>query len=463
MEVIIHGRPCGQAIWTKDNNDDDFKYAIRYLENKYGNDVSSLIVIDFVGDKRYYTYLRRKDFYEKDRQRPGSYFAITIVLQDMICKVSELYEIFNEVYNAIINSGQVIKEYRNGDKPVTYYIIDKFDSIDWNEIVDWLKPKIDNCTQSYSENVRDTTEFTQPVLLSLKDVDSPYFLSLLPHKLLISPDYPCLAEKAKQAVEANDKIKELNDIIKSKDEQIAELTEKNSSGQRKKSHYEEKYKKLKAENDNLKDELTTSKQCVENLNEQKADFKAQCDRYFATAEDIPDEEQPPKPNNKYKSFIKDNFLMVLLLFMQILTFIVLLRKSPDIETKNVCKENDTTEVKEDTVVTVDVSKGSVSNEVEKATENNKGVIGEDTGPKQSNEYRIDLADFNGTRDTGKTYSLSLINKTNSTNVIINCEYEVVSGDAKINNNTLIFNKTDGEVKIKAIFNGKKSYVIRVFK
>ncbi|MCQ2338042.1 MAG: hypothetical protein MJ001_03840, partial [Paludibacteraceae bacterium] len=365
MEVIFHGRPKGQEIWTKDKNEDDIKYVENYLDNHYGEDVSSVIVVDFVGQKRYYTYLRQKNFFEINGQRSGSYFAITIVLQNKIYKVPELYDVFDKVFDIIIKGRDFIKKYQRDNKDGFCYVKENFE-YNWDDVVEYLNSEIkDSYIQSYEQKAEDT-EYTTPEILSLDDVDSPYYFKLLPRKLLISRDYPCFAERAKLAVDAYKKNKKKLDgsdaIIVSKDGEIKNLKDNIATERQTRSNLEGEKNKLQGENENLKKknsglntELEAEKLRVKKLNDQKAAFKLQCDEYFKDNKDTPVENQHPEQKNNTKSFIKDNFLMMVLLLMQFLMLIVLLSKSPDSETEVIEVENDktiTVTVSRDTAFTI---------------------------------------------------------------------------------------------------------------
>lgn len=470
MEVIFHGRPKGQEIWTKDKNEDDIKYVENYLDNHYGDDVSSVIVVDFVGQKRYYTYLRRKNFVEINGQRSDSYFAITIVLQNKICKVSELYDIFDKVFDIIINGRDFIKEYRKDNKDGFCYVNENF-KYNWDDVVKYLNTEIkDSYLQSY-EQKSENTEFTTPEKLSLDDVDSTYYFKMLPRKLLISRDYPCFADRAKLATDAytknKKKLEESDAIIVSKDGEIKNLKDNIATERQTRSNLEGEKNKLQGENENLKKknsglntELEAEKLRVKKLNDQKAAFKLQCDEYFKDNKDTPVENQHPEQKNNTKSFIKDNFLMVVLLVMQCLMLIVLLCKSPNSGTEQIVAENDTTidvTVSNDTIFSVIGKAQTITFDV-KVT--NPNVKTERITPKSSTDYIIDLNGYNIKRNVGQTYTLSLINRSDKSK-ITNCEYNVISGDAQIlENNTLVFHKPDDKVVIRATYNGY--YVERVF-
>ncbi len=468
MEVIFHGRPKGQDIKTTDKNEDDIGYIKRYLDNHYGEDVSSVIVVDFVGQKRYYTYLRQKNFFEINGQRSGSYFAITIVLQGKIYKVPELYDIFDKVFDIIIKGRDFIKKYQRDNKDGFCYVKENLE-YNWDDVVEYLNSEIkDSYIQSYEQKAEDT-EFTTPEILSLDDVDSPYYFKLLPRKLLISRDYPCFAESAKLAVDAYQKNKKELDgsdtIIVSKDGEIKSLqdniaakrqTISNLEGE--KNKLQEEIKRLKEKNDDLDTKLKAEKQRVEELNKQKVAFKSQCDEYFKDIKDTPVE---PEPDNNSKSFIKDNFLMILVLFMQLLMFIVLLSKSPDSEPEVIEVENDKTiavTVSRDTAFTIatETQKININVNVRKDESIQTPIL-------LSNDYKIDLSGYNGTRVIDQLYYLSLINTNKNASAMNNCVYEVIEGDAKIlENKALAFNKPDDKVVIRATSGDKKYYVERVF-
>ena len=474
MEVIFHGRPKGQDFKTTDKNEDDIGYIKRYLDNHYGEDVSSVIVVDFVGQKRYYTYLRQKNFFEINGQRSGSYFAITIVLQNKIYKVPELYDVFDKVFDIIIKGRDFIKKYQRDNKDGFCYVKENFE-YNWDDVVEYLNSEIkDSYIQSYEQKAEDT-EYTTPEILSLDDVDSPYYFKLLPRKLLISRDYPCFAERAKLAVDAYKKNKKKLDgsdtIIVSKDGEIKSLqdniaakrqTISNLEGE--KNKLQEEIKRLKEKNDDLDTKLKAEKQRVEELNKQKVAFKSQCDEYFKDIKDTHDENQHHESKNNKKSLIKDNFLMIVLLLMQFLMLIVLLSKSPDSEPATIETENDTTMnviVSKDTTFAVKGKAQKITFKVKVANTNVGSKLS--ITPKLSNEYRIDLDGYNVTREVSRLYQISLKGISAKAKAINDCVYEVISGDAQISeNNTLVFNKPNDEVVIRATFDGNNYYVERIF-
>ncbi|MCQ2053486.1 MAG: hypothetical protein MJZ03_06110, partial [archaeon] len=81
----------------------------------------------------------------------------------------------------------------------------------------------------------------------------------------------------------------------------------------------------------------------------------------------------------------------------------------------------------------------------------------------SNDYKIDLSGYNGTRVIDQLYNLSLKNTNKYARAMNNCVYEVIEGDAKIlENKALVFNEPDDKVVIRATSDDKKYYVERVF-
>ena len=125
--VFFHGRPQGQKFWSNgDLTKADSFYLEPFLDSKIGADVSSVIIIDYIKDNAYYSFVVRKNVIEKERGTEA-YFAITLKIEKAFCKnVSKLYQLLSLVFAEKCEAALFSKE-NNG---MRRYRINSFDEID---------------------------------------------------------------------------------------------------------------------------------------------------------------------------------------------------------------------------------------------------------------------------------------------------------------------------------------------
>ena len=109
-KVFLHGVPIGHEMCgatTEAERD--------YLKQFYGTKsaASTMMQTDIVNGVSYYSYIRKNDFSNAEG-RPGSYFGITVSLGRNICKdVASLYNILDATYKKFC-VGSIVRENANG-------------------------------------------------------------------------------------------------------------------------------------------------------------------------------------------------------------------------------------------------------------------------------------------------------------------------------------------------------------
>lgn len=187
VKVYFHGRPAGQDFWPAENQiGSDFIYLKSFLDYKVGSKESSVMIIDQISGNGYYTYLHRRNFYEKGG-RPDSYCAITVCFEKKICKNTiTLYNLLEQVYSLLAKNNILVQNPKDERFLINSYS-EKADIFKrCADIIEANWSKIDTVDITSNSDTRNTSG----TLYSLKEVDSELFREdAKKTKIIISPDY----------------------------------------------------------------------------------------------------------------------------------------------------------------------------------------------------------------------------------------------------------------------------------
>lgn len=187
VKVYFHGRPAGQDFWPAENQiGSDLIYLKSFLDYKVGTKESSVMIIDQISGNSYYTYLHRRNFFEKGG-RPDSYCAITVCFEKKSCQnVSILYNLLGRVHEALI-SNNILSKTLNEEKFLVNSYSEKTDV--FIKCVEVIKANLDKL-EAYENIANIDTRNTSGTIYSLKEVDSELFREdAKKTKIIISPDY----------------------------------------------------------------------------------------------------------------------------------------------------------------------------------------------------------------------------------------------------------------------------------
>ena len=248
IKVYFHGRPAGQDFWPAENQiiNSDLIYLKSFLDYKVGSKESSVMIIDQINGNSYYTYLHRKNFFEKGG-RSDSYCAITICFEKKICKNTiTLYNLLDQAYN-FLSKNNILSKTSNEEKFLVNSYSEKSDV--FIKCAEVIKTNLDKLEAS--ENITNIdTRSTSGTIYSLKEVDSELFREdAKKTKIIISPDYQPrftnleiqnaelkqqlvqIEEKHAKALEEKEKahreeIARYNNLLAKKDATISDLNNK---------------------------------------------------------------------------------------------------------------------------------------------------------------------------------------------------------------------------------------------
>lgn len=187
VKVYFHGRPAGQDFWPAENQiGSDLIYLKSFLDYKVGTKESSVMIIDQISGNSYYTYLHRRNFFEKGG-RSDSYCAITVCFEKKSCQnVSILYNLLGRVHEALI-SNNILSKTLNEEKFLVNSYSEKSDV--FIKCVEVIKANLDKL-EAYENIANIDTRNTPGTIYSLKEVDSELFREdAKKTKIIISPDY----------------------------------------------------------------------------------------------------------------------------------------------------------------------------------------------------------------------------------------------------------------------------------
>lgn len=244
FDLYVHGVPVGHEICGCNEE-------IDYIKGFYNHDVkvevSSLLQIDIVNGKSFYTYLRKKNVRNAEG-RPGSYFGLTVSFPDRYCtNVQMLYEILDAIYRQVCVNN-LIKSETGGDRFLVKQI--STSSYKNHSIVEYIKAVFQNNLESLRfDALKGSVNSSSETRFNLKEVDSPLFRETLKTKrILVSPEYGTasvaysnLLKELKPIKDANVQLERANAQLTESNENLSnevarlekELAESNASASKK--------------------------------------------------------------------------------------------------------------------------------------------------------------------------------------------------------------------------------------
>lgn len=188
IKVYVHGRPQGQDIWCANEDPIDYHYLNPFLDSKVGSDVPAAMIIDVWQKHAYYTYIRRKNVFEKSL-RPDAYFAITVRTDDILKNSSTMFNLLDQVYNKLC-VGELVEHGNSREHIIVSHWKEKEQVLHKiAEIISLNMEKRLIPAFTTIEEAKDTNEVT-PKKWALNDVDCQLFIDeCQKYRIVISPDY----------------------------------------------------------------------------------------------------------------------------------------------------------------------------------------------------------------------------------------------------------------------------------
>lgn len=185
FDLYVHGVPVGHEICGCNEELD-------YIKGFYNHDekveVSTLLQIDIVNGKSFYTYLRKKNVRNAEG-RPGSYFGLTVSFSGRYCtNVQMLYKILDVIYKQICIDCLIKSE--NG---VDRFLVKQISTASYKNknAVDYINAVFKNNIENlHFDNLNGSSSSKAEEKFSLEEVDSPLFHDTLQQRrILVSPEY----------------------------------------------------------------------------------------------------------------------------------------------------------------------------------------------------------------------------------------------------------------------------------
>ncbi len=256
IRVYIHGRPQGQDTWSVAPAPNDKFYINPFLDSKIGEDMSAVMQIDVWQGNSYYSYIHRKNVYEKVPREPNAYLAITVCFEKTLCtQVSTLYDLLERVYKQLCLNNIIEK---SGEQE--RFLVSQFKEKDsvLNQMTNVILQNIDKYIVSgliSIEKADDTTKLPFKTY-STVDVDSPQFLSdCNTNRILISP---IITPKDRLPIELRQQIAAIEN-------QKAKLEVERNSWQSKAEHELQENDSLNAKQKQLQEQINTLQQQIKTI------------------------------------------------------------------------------------------------------------------------------------------------------------------------------------------------------
>ena len=217
FDLYVHGVPVGHEICGCNEELD-------YIKGFYNHDekveVSTLLQIDIVNGKSFYTYLRKKNVRNAEG-RPGSYFGLTVSFSDRYCtNVQMLYEILDAIYKQICIDCLIKPE--NG---VDRFLVKQISTASYKNqnAVDYIKRVFKNNIENlHFDNLNGSSSSKAEEKFSLMEVDSPLFHETLQQRrILVSPEYKMASVAYNNLLKELEPIQDENERLKTANTQLA--------------------------------------------------------------------------------------------------------------------------------------------------------------------------------------------------------------------------------------------------
>ncbi len=282
FDVYIHGVPVGHEICGTGHDND---YIKEFYSHNNREDVSSLLQIDILNNKAFYTYLRTKNVNNYEG-RPGSYFGISVCFTNLYCtNVSDLYDLLEKIYkakclNEILKKDQYSEQYKVSEIGRTELLKDT------KEIFS------NNIKQFHFSQIQSTSNPSKVTKFNLEEIDSRTFIEATQKgRVLVSPEFESqssafakisqevktIKEKNKQLISKNENLSDtkqrLEDEYKKLNQEIEKYKGNNSKQQQRYQSIEEENKRLKNEIEIISDEITTINALFQKLSKHQSSSK----------------------------------------------------------------------------------------------------------------------------------------------------------------------------------------------
>lgn len=218
FDLYVHGVPVGHEIC---GCNEELDYIKGFYNHDVKVEVSTLLQIDIVNGKSFYTYLRKKNVRNAEG-RPGSYFGLTVSFSDSYCtNVQMLYEIFDAIYKQICIDCLIKSE--NGEDR---FLVKQISTASYknHNVVDFIKAAFKNNVENLQfGNLRGFSSSNVEAKFSLKEVDSPLFHETLRQKrILVSPEYRTVSVAYNNLLKELEPIQNENERLKIANAQLTE-------------------------------------------------------------------------------------------------------------------------------------------------------------------------------------------------------------------------------------------------
>lgn len=217
FDLYVHGVPVGHEI---SGCNEELDYIKGFYNHDEKVEVSTLLQIDIVNGKSFYTYLRKKNVRNAEG-RPGSYFGLTVSFSDRYCtNVQMLYEILDAIYKQICIDCLIKPE--NG---VDRFLVKQISTASYKNqnAVDYIKRVFKNNIENlHFDNLNGSSSSKAEEKFSLMEVDSPLFHETLQQRrILVSPEYKMASVAYNNLLKELEPIQDENERLKTANTQLA--------------------------------------------------------------------------------------------------------------------------------------------------------------------------------------------------------------------------------------------------
>ena len=167
FNLYVHGVPVGHEIWGPA---EDQEYIKTFYDSDDQEDVTSMLCVENVNNKTFYTYIRKKNV-SNSNGRPGSFIGITLSFTGKYCKnTHSLFQLLEAIYEKGV-VGNIIERNNGFERYKISSFANEASNI-LNSIHKTFETQLSNLVFQSTENLPKSKGC---VRYNLKDIDSPAF------------------------------------------------------------------------------------------------------------------------------------------------------------------------------------------------------------------------------------------------------------------------------------------------
>ncbi len=211
VKIYLHGRAEGEVFYPFENIETTDTYLKSFLDDTIGKDVEDALLTAIAGNVVFYTYIRRRNVFEKNRAE--GYFAITVRCSKTFCVyVSQLYSLLQQVYENLCKGTFI--DIKDGGQ---YFLVESFQEKEQEskKVIETINYQINKSLSCFFECFKHKESYDTRTSAwkrySDKDVNSEqFFEDMKKYRMIISSNICSYQKRIEEKQREIDKISQNN-------------------------------------------------------------------------------------------------------------------------------------------------------------------------------------------------------------------------------------------------------------